>query len=47
MGDYDAMPDLDDLAGHLEEELEALLEAAGIAPKRPARENAGGPEPLS
>jgi diacylglycerol O-acyltransferase / wax synthase len=47
MGDYDAMADLDDFAGYLEEELGALLEAAGIAPKRPARKNAGVPEPLS
>ncbi|HKF79785.1 MAG TPA: wax ester/triacylglycerol synthase family O-acyltransferase [Thermoleophilaceae bacterium] len=47
MGDHEAMPDLDDFAGHREDELEALMEAAGVAPKGPARENAGVPEPLS
>ncbi|HEY1356774.1 MAG TPA: wax ester/triacylglycerol synthase family O-acyltransferase [Thermoleophilaceae bacterium] len=39
MGDYDAMPDLDDFAGYLADELEALAEAAGVAPGRPARKN--------
>ena len=47
MGDYDAMPDLDDFAGYLEEELEALTEVAGVAPARPARKNGRVAEPLS
>ena len=39
MGDYDAMPDLDEFAAHLEAELAELMEAAGIAPKGAARKN--------
>jgi WS/DGAT/MGAT family acyltransferase len=44
MGDYDAMPDLADFAGYLEDELGALAEAAGVAPKGAARKNGRVPE---
>jgi diacylglycerol O-acyltransferase len=47
MGDYDAMPDLDDFAGYLEDELDTLLEAAGVTPKGAARKNGRVPEPLT
>jgi diacylglycerol O-acyltransferase / wax synthase len=47
MGDYDAMPDLDDFAGYVEDELDALLEAAGASPKDAARKNARVPERTS
>jgi diacylglycerol O-acyltransferase / wax synthase len=47
MGDYDAMPDLDDFAGYLEGELQALMKVAGVAPARPARKNGRVTEPLS
>ena len=47
MGDYDAMPDLDDFAGYLEDELGALAEAAGVAPKGAARKNGRVPEPAN
>jgi len=47
MGDYDAMPDLDDFADYLEDELGALLETAGAAPKGAERKNGAVPEPLS
>jgi diacylglycerol O-acyltransferase / wax synthase len=47
MGDYDAMPDLDDFAAYLDEELGALAEAAGIAPKGAARKNGRVPEAAS
>jgi diacylglycerol O-acyltransferase len=47
MGDYDAMPDLDEFAGYLEDELDALMTAAGLAPRRAARKNGRVPEALS
>ena len=47
MGDYDAMPDLADFAGYLEDELGALAEAAGVAPKGAARKNGRVPEPAN
>ena len=43
LGDYDAMPDLEDFGGMLEESLEELLSAAGKA--RPASAKPGRPKP--
>ena len=43
MGDYDAMPDLDDFAAYIEEELEALEQAAGVAPAGVPRKNGAVP----
>jgi WS/DGAT/MGAT family acyltransferase len=47
MGDYDALPDLDDFADYIEDELDALMEAAGVAPKGAARKNGRVPEAMS
>jgi WS/DGAT/MGAT family acyltransferase len=45
LGDYDAMPDLDQLAGHFDASLDELLEAAHAARpakvKKPAKRNSG------
>ena len=47
MGDYDAMPDLDDFTTYIEDELAALMEVAGAAPKGAARKNGPVPEPTT
>jgi diacylglycerol O-acyltransferase len=47
MGDYDTMPDLDEFADYLEDELDVLMEAAGLAPRRAAGKNGRVPEALS
>jgi hypothetical protein len=39
LADYDAMPDLESFAGHLEESLAELLAAARKASKKAARAN--------
>ena len=47
MGDYDALPDIDEFGGYLEDELDALMEAAGVTPKGGARKNGAVPEAAS
>jgi hypothetical protein len=37
LGDFDAMPDLDDVGAALREAIDALREASGTAGKKPAQ----------